>query len=131
MNDRVVLVVDDDPDDRWVVKQAFKEKENTIRLEEIQDGQELIDWLTAGLARIPDLIMLDLNLPRVTGHEAIKFLKESPLYRHIPVVVFSTSSSEFEKQSVITSGANGFFQKPSTYNDYIRVLRAVKSLFIG
>jgi CheY-like chemotaxis protein len=129
-----VLLVEDNPGDVRLIQEALKEGQGGSRLNVVKDGVEALAFLRqegafAGAAR-PDLILLDLNLPRKDGREVLAEIKSSPRLRSIPVVVLTTSEA---KQDVLKSyhlHANCFITKPAHLDQYIRVVRAIEDFWL-
>lgn len=116
-----ILVADDDADDREMLKEAFEDCHLANDVRFVEDGQQLLDYLRRGdgfgdPARfpMPGVILLDLNMPRVDGREALRAIKSDPLLRRIPVVVFTTSRAEEDILKSYDLGANSFIRKPVT-----------------
>src|SRR5207237_5281886 len=123
---------DDDPDDRLLTQEAFEESHLLNRLEMVEDGEELMDYLQhrgkyAGAAGKPKpgLILLDLNMPRKDGREALKEIKSSPELRRIPVVVLTTSKAEEDILRTYDLGVNSFIVKPVTFDGMVDVLKTL------
>ena len=106
-----VLIVDDDEDDLFLVKTAFERDSQRYRLEFASNGHDLLK-IMARSQFLPDLILLDLNMPVMNGFEVLKHLKNSPLYQHIPVIVLTTSTNESDINRAYELGANTFITKP-------------------
>jgi len=127
-----IMIAENDEDDRALVRFAFAECKllNTVHF--VEDGEQLLDYLyhrgayqdTVHLPR-PDLILLDLGMPRVNGHEALKEIKSDPTLRSIPVVIFTTSKSTRDINSTYNMGANSFIIKPVTYDGLIQVMNVL------
>lgn len=121
---RTILLAEDDPDDIYLISEALDECQLNARLFVVQDGEELVDYLlqrgpyalTDSSPR-PDLILLDLNMPRMDGREALEVIKGEPELRAIPVVVLTTSSAKEDKESTYSLGSSGFVTKPVSFND--------------
>jgi CheY-like chemotaxis protein len=128
MAQKWIFIVDDDPDDRFMVLDACRESRLPVNCLELSDGAELIDHLESNAPPRPDLILLDLNMPRVDGYDVLKFLKASEDIRFIPTIVFTTALNE--KRKALDSGADYFFQKPSKYEDYLAILKAINTLYL-
>lgn len=123
-----ILVADDDEDDRLLTRQAFEEGKlkNPIRF--VNDGQELMDYLhqengyTAQNAPMPGLILLDLNMPKMDGRECLKAIKENPKFKHIPVVVLTTSKNELDVYKTYNLGVNSFIIKPVSFREMVDIV---------
>lgn len=128
----IILVADDDPDDRLMIKDSFEETGMRNPVHFVHDGEELLDYLMrrgayASLTnvRLPGLILLDLNMPKKDGREALKEIKGNPSLRQIPVVIFTTSKAEEDICRSYELGVNSFICKPLSYDV---LLKTVKSL---
>jgi CheY-like chemotaxis protein len=124
-----ILMVDDDPDDFFLVRHALGDKKNDIDLRLLEDGEELMDYLLQrgqfedrACAPPPCLVLLDLNMPRMDGREALREIKAAPSLRHIPVVVFTTSNDTDDIMSSYQLGASSFIVKPASYERLVAVL---------
>lgn len=126
-----IVMAEDDPDDRLLVKEAFEESRllNDIRF--VEDGEELLAYLrhegdySAENAPRPAVILLDLNMPRKDGREVLDELKHDPVLMHIPVIVLTTSEAEEDIVRSYCAGAAGFVVKPVTFQRLVDVLRTV------
>jgi CheY-like chemotaxis protein len=109
----VILYADDDPDDLMLVKDAFKKYASAIEVVTVEDGDEALQYLQnlSHIDPIPCLIILDINMPKLNGKEVLKAIRVQERFRHIPVVLFSTSSHFFEKKYAQHYNA-GFLTKP-------------------
>jgi two-component system response regulator len=123
-----ILIADDDDDDRVLASNVFREINKTIDVSFVKDGQELMDNLNLDIKSkkvLPDLIMLDLNMPRKDGRVALKEIKSNPKFRNLDVIIFSTSSSEEDKNYTLALGAKKYIVKPSDYNLLIEIFRGI------
>jgi CheY-like chemotaxis protein len=125
----IVLMADDDEDDQMFAQDAFEESRLPHHLTFVNDGEALIEYLKGCLESdgpshtlLPDLILLDLNMPRKDGREALREIKENPRLRHIPVVVLTTSSSDGDVFRSYDIGANSYITKPVTFDSLVEVL---------
>lgn len=109
-----ILVADDDEDDRLLIKEAFAGNCPCIKLEFAEDGVELLEQLQNNPKR-PSLILLDLNMPRMGGIEALKHIKSDNELKDIPVLVFTTSDDQKVLSESYCAGANSFITKPNTF----------------
>lgn len=127
----VILMADDDDDDFMLTQKALKASKLLNKLIRVSDGEELIDYLTrkngytAENAPRPGIILLDLNMPRKDGREALKEIKEHELLRNIPVVVFTTSKAEEDVYRSYQLGVNSFITKPVTFNNLLEVMSSL------
>ena len=126
-----ILLVEDDPDDRALALRALRSHPHAREVRTVSDGEELMDYLRGRgayacpeAAPRPDLILLDLNLPRKDGREALREIKADAALRSIPVVVLTTSCAELDVASSYDAGANAYFTKPHSF----RELKAVVGL---
>jgi CheY-like chemotaxis protein len=123
-----ILIADDDADDRSLASIAFKELNTEHEIDFVTDGQELVDYLGNKLKSntpLPDLILLDLNMPRKDGRVALKEIKSNPKLKGLDVIIFSTSSSEEDKKYTLGLGAKNYFVKPADYSQLIEVFRHI------
>ena len=120
-----ILLVDDDSIDRELFKEAVKESEFPITVEEFINGKELLSYLKT-CSQYPDIIFLDLNMPIMDGRETLDVLKKSEKLRVIPVFILSTSSSQQDIYESYQNGANLFLVKPPNFDS---LARTVKSIF--
>ena len=123
-----ILLADDDPDDRLLVKEAFEENRLINELATVQDGEELMDFLHkrgkfADSTIMPGLILLDLNMPRKSGHEALREIKEDPKLRRLPVVILTTSKAEEDIIRSYDLGVNSFIVKPVTFEALVELIK--------
>lgn len=127
----VILMADDDADDRMLAADAMRESRLGNALRFVEDGQELMDYLTrtgqyaTADAPRPGLILLDLNMPRKDGRQALREIKSSPSLRRIPVVILTTSKAEEDVLRSYDLGANSFIQKPVTFDGLVEIVRTL------
>lgn len=126
----LVLMADDDEDDRLLMQDAFRRNKFERALHFVEDGEQLLDYLRRrgpwADAPRPDLILLDLNMPRKDGREALREIKADPELRSIPVVVMTTSRAEADVQGSYEAGANSFIAKPANFESLQEVTRYLR-----
>ena len=134
----VILMADDDADDRLLARDAFHECQLDRELEFVENGEELMDYLrhhgkyaARPDERLPGLILLDLNMPRKDGREALQEIKSDPELRRIPVVIFTTSRADTDIGRVYDLGANSFITKPVAFDALVEVMRALGQYWIN
>ena len=128
-----ILYADDDPEDRMLVQDAWNESRLMNDLHFVEDGEELMDYLyrrnkfshLAGLP-LPGLVLLDLNMPKKDGREALKEIKSDPTLRKIPVVVLTTSKAEEDILRAYDLGVSSFIVKPVTFQSLVDVTLALR-----
>lgn len=126
-----ILIVDDDADDREIIRDAFQNAQEEQEFVFIENGNKLMDFLEQNTnGQPPSLIMLDLNMPGKDGRETLKDLKTNSRFHHIPIIVFTTSSSLRDKQMVYELGANCFITKPDTFNKLIEMTNSITRLWL-
>lgn len=128
----IILIADDDADDRLLIKEAFEESEWKNPLHFVQDGVELLDYLFrrdkfADLAGepLPDLILLDLNMPRKNGIEALEEIKSEERLKSIPIIVFTTSKAEEDILRSYNLGVNSFITKPVSFDLLVELTKSL------
>lgn len=127
----VILMADDDDDDFLLTQKALKESKLLNKLIRVKDGEELIDYLTrqgdyeGQETERPGVILLDLNMPRKDGREALKEIKTNSDLNEIPVVVFTTSQAEEDVYKSYQLGVNSFITKPVTFESLISVMQTL------
>lgn len=127
-----ILMADDDPDDRLLAERALHEYrlKNGIRF--VEDGEELMDYLyrrgkysAPGAAPVPGLILLDLNMPRKDGREALAEIKRDPVLHKIPVVILTTSKAEEDIVRAYDLGVNSYITKPVSFQGLAEVMKTL------
>jgi len=124
-----LLMAEDDPEDQMLVRKAFRQARLANELTIVNDGEDLLDYLYRrgkypGAER-PDLILLDLNMPRKDGREALEEIKRDPALKTIPVVVLTTSSVDEDVVRSYTLGVNSYIEKPVTFPKLVDTIEAL------
>jgi chemotaxis family two-component system response regulator Rcp1 len=130
-----VLLVEDDRSDVDLTKEALDEAKVSIKLNVVEDGEKAMAYLRRenGFARAtrPDLILLDLNLPKKDGREVLREIKSDPDLKTIPVVILSTSDSDTDVTSSYDLGANCFITKPFGFDQVSTVIKAIQNFWLS
>jgi CheY-like chemotaxis protein len=132
-NKLTILMADDDDDDFLLTQKALKKSRLLNNLSRVVDGEELLDYLKkrgkyAGKdieCKRPGVILLDLNMPKKDGREALKEIKSDPKLKDIPIVVFTTSKAEEDIYRSYKLGVNSFITKPVTFENLIEVMKTI------
>jgi CheY-like chemotaxis protein len=132
-----ILLADDDPDDRMLTKEALEESRLVNDLRFVEDGEELMDYLrhrgrykNKSESPRPGLILLDLNMPKKDGREALREIKSDPGLRQIPVVVLTTSNAEEDIFRTYDLGVSSFITKPVTFEGLVCVMKTLGRYWI-
>jgi CheY-like chemotaxis protein len=127
-----ILMADDDPDDRQLTKEAFEEARLVNDLRFVEDGVELLDYLhrrgkyaDPATSPRPGIILLDLNMPRKDGREALQELKQDPRFRAIRVIILTTSKAEEDILRTYNLSAASYITKPVTFESLVDVIRTL------
>jgi CheY-like chemotaxis protein len=132
-----ILMADDDADDRLLTQDAMVESRVLNRLVFVEDGVELVDYLNGfgkygnrDLYPMPSLILLDLNMPKKDGREALEEIKSNPETRRIPVVILTTSKAEEDKLRGYDLGAASYITKPVTFSALVDLMRIMGKYWV-
>jgi len=120
-----VLLADDDEDDRLFFLDAFQEIKIKTKVILVNDGVDLMNYLTGNGRTLPHILFLDLNMPRKNGMECLEEIRRNSLVRDIPVAIYSTSSSEEDIEETFVKGANVYIKKPSDFGALKKILEEV------
>lgn len=130
-----VMLVEDDPGDAGLVKAAFASSRFDCRIEHILDGVEAMKRLRAmaaeGTSFLPDLVLLDLNMPRKSGHEVLAEMKAEEALKDVPVVVLTTSDAERDVAGAYHAGASGFVTKPVDVDALFESIQGILEYWFG
>jgi CheY-like chemotaxis protein len=130
-----VLLVEDDPGDVLMTREAFQDYKIANELTVVSNGEDAVTFLRkeGGFADAPtpDLVLLDLNLPRRDGREVLREIKSDPALRRIPVVVLTTSDAEEDVLSSYDLHANAYVRKPVDFEQFVAAVRAIDDFFIS
>ncbi len=135
LQDAFILVADDDDDDKHLLESVFREKNCPTPLRFVNNGLELIHYLddikkSPGEGVFPKFILLDLNMPKMDGRQALKELKADPVFKKIPVVVFSTTNNSAEIDRCYELGANTYVVKPPTYSSLLQAISGINHYWL-
>lgn len=129
-----VLLVEDDPGDVLITEEAFADYKIANNLTVVRNGEDALDYLfkRGRFAEVPtpDLVLLDLNLPRRDGREVLREVKSDPTLRRIPVVVLTTSDAEEDVLSSYDLHANAYVRKPVDFDQFVSAVRSIDDFFI-
>ena len=129
-----VLLIEDNPGDVRLTQEAFRESKRRVALEVVMDGVEAVHYLRGegGYANkpTPDLILLDLNLPKWDGREVLKIIKNDPKLRYIPVVVLTTSNAEQDIRYSYDLHANAFINKPVDFDRFFEIIQKIEDFWL-
>jgi CheY-like chemotaxis protein len=133
----LILMAEDDADDRLLVKEALEESRVLNELRFVADGEELLEYLRGegryaaeGSSPRPGLVLLDLNMPRKDGREALREIKADPGLRRIPIVVMTTSKAEEDIFRSYDSGASSYITKPVTFDRLVELMKTLGQYWI-
>lgn len=136
MDEVLILIAEDDVDDRFLLQSAFDENGYNDKLEFVENGIELLDYLNklivdGRMVKTPCFIMIDLNMPKKDGREVLREIKLNPQLSKIPLIVFSTTSSEQEKSRCYELGASSYITKPSSFDGLKKIVAALRSYWVN
>jgi chemotaxis family two-component system response regulator Rcp1 len=126
---RSILLVEDNPADIKITERALRQGGIPVDLIVVRDGQEAFDYLLKPERR-PDLILLDLNLPRLPGKELLQRIRGTASLRSVPVIVLTTSRRDEDIQDVYAAGANTYIEKPNDFNRFVEILQLLQRYWL-
>ena len=130
-----VLLVEDNEGDIFLTTEALEDGKIVNKISIARDGKEAIQFLEEKLSssnsELPDLILLDVNLPKKNGHEVLQFIKESPNFKRLPVIMLTTSSAESDIMLSYKNHANCFITKPVEVENFIKVVSGIEDFWIS
>ncbi|MBL0884314.1 MAG: response regulator [Chitinophagaceae bacterium] len=133
--DLEILLVEDNEGDIRLTIEAFKEAKIRNHIRVVRDGEEALAYLKKEAAyadvQTPDIILLDINLPKVDGKEVLHELKKSPILKRIPVIMLTTSSAELDVQESYANHANSYVIKPVDLGKFMEVIRSIEEYWIS
>ena len=131
-----ILIADDDSDDRLLMEKALRQSGYEHAIQSVEDGEELMDYLhqrgryDEQTAAWPDLLILDLNMPRKNGFQALTEIKADPSLRRLPVVVMTTSSADEDVLKTYNLGVNSFVTKPFNFGRLVEMATTLKTYWL-
>ncbi len=130
----IILLVEDNPGDVRLVREALTEADWSVTLNVVGDGVEAIDYLRKQgrftEAERPDLVLLDLNLPKLGGREVLDDIKNDPDLKRIPVVVLSTSKAQQDVLLTYEGHANCYITKPADFDQFAKIIRTIEEFWL-
>jgi two-component system response regulator len=130
MTDHVILLVDDNDDDADLTAMAFKAANMTNRVIRTRDGVDALDYLFARdkyadrkAQDLPTVVLLDLNMPRMGGHDVLKQIRASEITKHLPVVILTSSDEDQDRLEAYDNHANSYVRKPVDYDQFVKASR--------
>ena len=122
---RTILLVDDDPDDQLLFAEALHDADDAVLCLTADNGIDALSKLNFGTIVLPNLIFMDVNMPRMNGIDCLKEIKKTDLLKDIPVIMYSTSCSPAYQKECFNSGAALYMEKPSDFMQLCNVLKQI------
>jgi CheY-like chemotaxis protein len=132
---KTILMADDDEDDCFLAREALEAGNVKAVFSSVADGVELMESLLRPVGdsegrSLPDLILLDLNMPRKDGRQTLLEIRANPSLRHIPVVVLTTSQEERDRLFMKKAGADSFITKPVTFDEWVEIMKHLQEIWL-
>ena len=125
-----ILLVEDDENDVWLIERAFRTARLANPLQVVRDGEAAVEFLRAGHP-VPELVLLDLKLPRKSGHEVLAWVRSQPGLRRLPVVVLTSSRERLDVNRAYDGGANSYLVKPVAFESLQDLVRTLNVYWIA
>lgn len=133
LRQQAILMVDDDEDDCFIAAEAFAESGANAAFSFVEDGTKLLDYLSARFSparhNLPSLILLDLNMPLMNGHDALAQIRSRSDLQHVPIVILTTSGEE-DIGAATRAMADGFLTKPTTFDGWVRMMKSLAAKWL-
>jgi CheY-like chemotaxis protein len=129
-NSRLIFIVDDDPDDRQIILDAFLEKNPQIDCVFIENAENLLQTLYSDDAEFPALILLDLNMPGMLGLQALKEMRSNRKFSQISIIVLTTSTLVQDRRASYELGAACFLRKPDSFGELVEITQSIVKLWL-
>jgi CheY-like chemotaxis protein len=123
-----ILVADDDADDLDFFRFAIEKSSSNVKLTTVEDGEELMKWLLQNQNIIPNLLFLDLNMPRKNGYECLIEIKQNPSFQSLPIIILSTTVNPGEMDNLYKNGALYYVKKPNSLKELTLILDKILQL---
>lgn len=127
----MILYADDDIDDRTWVSDACNTLECALKFNFVENGRQVLNYLNQPVAALPGLIVLDLNMPEMDGRQTLQHLKSDPQFKHIPVVIVTTSANRIDKEVCSRLGAALYLIKPDTHKEWQNIVKQLEPLVVA
>src|SRR5579884_2193928 len=127
-----ILLVEDNPADARITVEAFRDAKTSVKIHTVGDGEEALRLLrreSPRAHRLPDLVVLDLNLPRISGHEVLKAIRADEKLKSIPVIVISSSDNPADVRRAYANQASVYLRKPLDLDHYFTMIGAIKDVW--
>ena len=128
MNNKCIILADDDLDDRMLFEEALIEVNNNIKILLFIDGVQLMESLLGTTSIIPSIIFLDINMPKKNGFECLKQIRLSPILKNIPIIMYSTCSQKDTVDKAYEGGANYFIRKPDNFGVLKKLIHKILNI---
>lgn len=132
----IILIAEDDADDRMIIEDALNETNNEVNVEFVHDGSQLIEYLENNLKAsqgkaLPTIIILDLNMPKIDGRQALAFVKGHDAFKRIPTIILTTSHAAEDIEKTYDLGVNSFITKPSNYSEMVQIAKRLSTYWFS
>lgn len=128
---KVILYADDDVDDRTWVSDACESLDCALKFAFVENGRQVLHYLNQPISVLPELIVLDLNMPEMDGRQTLQHLKSHPQFKQIPVAIVTTSANKIDKEVCNRLGAVLYLIKPDTHQEWQNIVRQLEPLITG
>jgi two-component system response regulator len=125
MSKKLILLVEDNPDDEFLTRDALRTGGVLHDVVVVRDGAEAVDWIFASQPATPDLVLLDLKLPKMSGFDVLERIRSDTRTRGLPVVILTSSSELQDIQRSYAIGANSYVRKPVNFAEFVRAVQAL------
>jgi CheY-like chemotaxis protein len=128
---KTIYLVDDDDDDRLIIGQAVRQLMDTVNIIEFSSGPEFLDTILGRQPLENTLVLMDINMPRMSGLEVIRAMQSDPSSKMLPVLAISTATDPVLIEKLVASGASGYFAKPASIEQIEQLAKDIKDFYVS
>lgn len=125
-----LVLVEDNPADVHLIRYAIEQTDPSIQLMHFEDGRTFLDYIDHHPDFRPGCLLLDLNMPMLTGHQVVKSLRANPSFNYLPIIIFTSSGNPVDVEQAYQLGANAYVRKPLEFEELVSILQSIADFWL-